>query len=669
MPEAATLVTPEIRSATTVEDELARLDQALVDLEICLSASVSLVHCPSRAQERTLVRELARRARERRFVTAQVSLLEHSPDGPAELCARILDELVPPGEDKPRGFLWMLDAYWERHGKNSAVRFAEAAEREGAAGDLTALSQAWLAADEEALAETRAYDAWLEGTEPARKYKNPDVRRALSDRTAQRALVELTRVLRALGHRGLALFLSEGDSIASRTERQRERAYTVLRELVDNFDTGQGAAATRVMLTGTDALFHGPHSIRSLPPLLMRLEVPSDAEPPPPHRSWTSLVREPYEWVHRRITTPPETRAPAIKNLIRISEGLPPVDAITSMSVAHDRIERTIDRLFQHMDVSGSVFTALVGEYGSGKTHLMMHLAERALSESRPVFWLNLERMNLDLGSPPRHLSRLLEHSTLPVRRRPSAADRASHWTRSAGKLHKLRAALEEIAQNDSEEAHAAQKALRIWEHADDPGHALEGFLLATDLEKRDASTTYRRDAYRRLLLWIELLRRLENTRGAVVLIDEAENLYTTGSPWSLRRTALRSLAFYCGGALPASCVVMAMTPPAFQDLRREAKMLLREADEMASTLELEDVAIFRRRLGRIEPELVPALSRSQRIALCDNVRRTHRSVRGPVDVGDFDALVRELVRAHESPRTLIRALVDRLESAWWAGG
>lgn len=659
------------RSATTVEDELGRLDQALVDLEACGASSVSLVHVPSRSQERGLVRELAQRARDRRFVTAEVSLLEHSPDTPDGLVREILERLVPPGDQRPRGLLWLLDLFWERHGRSSADRFAEAAEAEAASGDLTALSHAFFVTeDDEATSEMRAYEAWLAGTEPAKKHQNPHVRRALSERTAQRVLGELSRVLRALGHRGLVVFLTEGDTIAARTDRQREKAYTVLRELVDNFDGSDGATATRVVLTGMDALFEGPHSLRSLPPLLMRLEIPSDAEPPPPHRSWTSLVREPYEWVHRRITPPPDRRAAtaALRNLVRISEGLPPTEAVTDMSVAHDRIERTIDGLFAHMDVAGSVFTVLVGEYGSGKTHLMMHLADRALAEGHPVFWLNLERMNLDLGSPPRHLARLLEQSVLPIRRRPSARERASVWTRTAGKLRALQNALEEIAATEGEEAAAATKALRIRETATDPGLALEGFLAGTDLETRDGSVTYRRDAYRRILLWIELLRRLEGCQGAVVLIDEAENLYTTGAPWSVRRTALRSLSFYCGGALPGSCVVMAMTPPAFHELRKEARALLLEADEMASTLDLEDVGLFRRRMRKLEPEPVPTLTRKQRLELADRVRKTHRSVRGPVDFPDWDAYAARLVRDHDSPRTLIRSLVDHLESAWWRG-
>ncbi len=657
------------QSVTTIEDELGRLDQALVDLHACNAASVSLVHCPTHGRERTLVRRLAERARDKRFVTVTVSLEEQSPDTPEGLVREIVDGLVPPKDRRPRGLLWMLDDYAERHGRRSGKRFLEACDEEGAHGDLTVLAGAYLNSDDPGAArEYRAYEAWLDGEEPAKRNLNTDVRRPLSDRSAQRTLGDLSRIIRALGHKGLVIFLSNGDAIATQTDRQREKAYTVLRELVDNFDGANGAVATKMIITGTDAFFEGPNSIRSLAPLLMRLSIPSGAEPPPPHRSWTSLIREPYEYRHRRITAPPERRSAALRTIIRIAEGLPPLEAVASMSVGHQKIERTIKRVFRQSDTGDGVFSVLVGDYGSGKTHLLMHLAERALKERRPVFWLNLERMNLDLGQPQRHMARLLETSVLPLRHQPTALDQAGVWTRDKTRLAKLMAALEEIETEGTEEAAGAHKALRLARGANDPGHALEMYLSAQDIEDRSASASYRRDAFRRFLLFVDLLKRLENCQGPVVLIDEAENLYTTGAPWSARRTALRSLAFYCGGAIPGAAVMMAMTPPAYEELEKEARRLLGEADEMASTLDLEDVGLFRRRLRQLEPEMVPNLSGPQRMELAERVRRTHRSVRGRVEIPDWSERVKRLSREHKSPRTLIRTLVDELESLWWAG-
>jgi hypothetical protein len=660
--------TTEFRSATTIDDELARLDQALLDLEECRGVSVNLIHVPNATQEKSLVRQLAQRARDRRFVTAEVSLRETSPDTPDSLVRGVLEALISPNDNRPRGFLHLIDLFSQRYGKNAAERFREQAAAEGADGDLTALALAFLGAGEDVEREMKAYRAWLEGSEPARRYRNPDVRRALSERTAQRALGELTRIMRALGYRGTALFLSQGEGLTLRTSRQREKAYTVLRELVDNFDSGRGASAARITLSGTDALFVGERAIGSLTPLRMRLEIPSNAEPPPPHRSWTTLVREPYEYIHRRVAPPVEGKGNALRTLIRISEGLPPTHAVTSLSVGFDKIEETIDRLFETNEKADDAFSVLVGDYGSGKTHLMLHLQERALEANRPVFWLNLERMNLDLGNPARHLARLLEHSALPTRRHPSAAERAVQWTRSKQKLSQLRKAMEEIAAGEREEANAAKKVLQIWDHAKNPERAVENYLLALDLEQKGAGAGNRRDAYRRFLLMIALLEKMEGTKGAVLLIDEAENLYTSNASWAQRRAALRALAFYTSGAFPASVVVMAMTPTALESMRKEARMLLNEIDEMTSTLEMEEVNRFRANLFKYLPDAVPILTAQQRIELCERVRHLHRSVRGPTEIHGWEDRAQKLARTHRSPRTLIRTTIDELESNWWAG-
>lgn len=662
------LIGDSAQSVTTVEDEVARLNQALLDLEHCGATTVSLTHCPSAAREKSFVRELGKAARRRGFVTAQLSLRETSVDTLDELVAALLDALVSPSDTRPRGLLHLLDLSFARHGNNAVSRFDEAVTSEEALGDLASLCRAYLAAEDDAHREVRAFSIWTEGVELRRQYVVPGVRQPLNSRTAQRVFGDLTRIVRALGHRGLVVFLTEGDALAHRTERQRERAYTVLRELVDNFDAGRGAVSTRICLSGGEQLFEGPCSIQSLPPLLARLILPSAAEPPPPHRTWTSLIREPYEYVHRSVRAPESVKPAALRSLIRIAQGLPPVEAVTSMSVGHERIDRTITKLFDHAEMAGSVFQVLSGEYGSGKTHLLLHLAERALAQGHPVFWLNLERMNLDLGNPARHLSRVLEHSVMPKRGRPSALDRARVWTRTRSKIRALQSALEEIAESDSEESAAAKKALRIAAEAEDQGAALESFLAAQDLTQKTSGQSYRLDAYRRLLLWIELLRRLDGAEGPVLLIDEAENLYTSGVPKNERRSALRSLSFYCGGALPGACVIVAMTPPALEEMRKESGKLLREQAQVQSTLDLEDVVLFKQRLSKLRPDEVPSFSRPMRKALADKVRATHRSVRGPVEIPEWDELVKEVIRAGGPPRVLVRRLIDELEAAWWGG-
>jgi hypothetical protein len=227
---------------------------------------------------------------------------------------------------------------------------------------------------------------------------------------------------------------------------------------------------------------------------------------------------------------------------------------------------------------------------------------------------------------------------------------------------------LAEVSLGTGEAAIAARKGLRIAEHARDPGFALENFLVGADLERRAGDPIYRHDAYRRVFLWFELLARLNEIRGPVILIDEAENLYTSGRPPASRRTSLRSLAFYCGGALPGTCVILAMTPSAFEQMKGEARDLLAEAGDMDTTLDLENVERFRRSLWGLKPDPVRPLTRPEREELCEHVKRMHRSVRGALEMPSWKDDVHRAVQHHASPRTLVRAIVDTLESAWWSG-
>jgi hypothetical protein len=583
---------------------------------------------------------------------------------------RLLQGLLPPGvpgRTRP-GLIALCEHYGKAHGQGSVRRLTQDASRMGAEGDLTALCLQFLRAEAQGVKEVRAFNAWLNGTELARAEEPAHARSSLSPKTAKRALSELSRLIRAMGYAGCAFFLSEGDGLAKRTPRQREKAYTVLRELVDNLDSGRGAISTRCLVSGGTALFEGPHSLQSLEPLLGRLRVPSTAEPAPPHRSWTHL--EAVDVVHRcgEPVDIADSKKRAARAMVRSSQGLPPTEAITSMSVGYKQIDKTIHQLLEFSAISASVFTVLTGDYGTGKTHLLMHLTERALEERRPVFRLSLERLNIDLGNPQRHLSRLLEQSVLPLRHRPSAQDRALFWTGSPNKVRALTRLFEELVEEGGDCGFAAGKALRALNHAANAGKALANFLCGRDLSTKPGTPAYRHDAYSRFLLWLELLKRFEGCLGPVVLIDEAENLYTAGVSLGARRTALRSLSFYCGGALPDACVVLAITPKVLGHLKRESLELLEDIAEQRTVLASEDAAMLRRRLVRIKPQPVPEFKRGDRVQLASKVRETHQAVRGKVEDPGWPAAVRALARDEVSPRVLVRSLMDRLEHLWWQG-
>jgi hypothetical protein len=293
-------------------------------------------------------------------------------------------------------------------------------------------------------------------------------------------------------------------------------------------------------------------------------------------------------------------------------------------------------------------------------------LTERALASKRPVLRLSVEALGTDLGHPERHLRRLLEDAVLPLEGRPSPMQLLLEWTRSPAKAQLLEQTMVSIAARGGDAAPAAAKGLRYVEHAKDRAGALYAYLGASDLTTKTAGSNYRNDAYRRLLLWLVLLHELEQLAGPVLTIDESENLYRGGTTQAERRTALRSLSFYCGGTLPSACVILAITPAVLKNLRSDARELLEEVSEQETVLAWEDALMLRRRLAQARPVDVPALTSSQTDELIERVKKTHRTVRGSVRDAAFAKFARQLAADTPAPRATVRAAVERLESNWW---
>jgi P-loop Domain of unknown function (DUF2791) len=646
-------------------------EQALVDLEVSSASEVSFVRHEDGRILTAYLDELTRRADGRGFVTARVSLRhDRAFDSLDTVVRQLMSEVTVPGARRAtqKGLLPLLDAFLHREGRAALATFDANIGRVGLSGDLTSLARAYIESAKQPRQEKARIEAWLRGVELARADVEAPAVSALATRTAKRALSELTRIVRALGMSGTLLVLTDADVLLSLSPARRDDAYTVLRELVDNMDSGRGVVATRLVVTGTTPLYVGTRSLASLAPLQSRV-VSVDTALPTPHRPMVDLVFSLFtdtELGRHEPVAPSESRAAEVRALVRASQGLPPTEAILSMSVGHEAIDRTIDGLFEHSSMEGSVFTLLSGPYGSGKTHLLLHLAARARAERRPILRLSLERLDADLGNPQRHLRRMLEQAELPLPGAPSILDLLHAWIRVPRKQDALMRELARIATDGSDASPAAARALRAASSGASKSAGLLAILGGVDLETRSNAPNYRQDAYGRLLLWLTLLERLEECAGPALMIDEAENLYKGGSSRSERRTALRSLAFYCGGALPSACVVLALTPDVLPELQSEAKELLDEVSEQRTLLTWEDAAMFRRRLIRSKPTMVPALLDEHKELLASRVRKTHAAVRGAVKDPAWADHLASLATPSVTPREVVRRTVERLESLWW---
>ncbi|MFO0603516.1 MAG: BREX system ATP-binding domain-containing protein [Polyangiales bacterium] len=649
--------------------------QGLEDLSRSGASEVIFLRQPKATGQWELLDPLEERARARGFLTARVSVLADqafdSLDGLVRAVARNLQCHEAP---KARGVVALLDRFIARHAgsQEALAAFDRGVLAWHAGGDLVALARAYVDARRKPSHEARRIDAWLAGTELARAESDDTAFAALSPRTAKRGLGEITRLARVLGWKGTVAVFAGAEALTRLPPGRREDAYTVLRELIDNADGGRGLVSMQAVVSGSATLFDGARGLRTLAPLAMRAMPLGDApdELPPPHRPVVDAT-PPEGW--RAPLDPPEPQGtsnaalPALRAVIRAAQGLPPAEPVPSMSVGHEKIDRTITALFEHAAMQSSVFALLTGAYGTGKSHLLMHLTGRALADRRPVFRLSLERLDMDLGSPQRHLRRMLEHATLPLPGQPTALDRLAAWTRSSQQCRRLLDALEALAAEGGDVAGPAKKALAFAARAPNAGAALESWLGAAELATRPSNANYRQDAYQRLLLWIALLERVEKCAGPVLLVDEAENLYRNGTSRADRRTALRTLSFYCGGTLPGACVVMAITPDALASLRAEASELLDDVAEQRTVLAWEDAAMFRRRLTATVPVEVPALTSESRVVLAFRAQATHAKVRGPVFDPHWARWVSEVVKEDVPPRLLVRRVIDRLERCWWA--
>lgn len=660
---------------TFVEAQLRALSEvASADL-----ATVSVVV----SRERSALTALEDRAVVEGYAVAHADLSEHGLNGLAEVVRALAGSVhLGSARSKKRGLVAALGTYASEHGRRTLELFDERAHEHALVGELRRLSRAYL---ESATGKPSAkrLESWLGGARPSDVDAGPELR-LLGPATAKATLSALTRLFRVLGAKGTLVVLDEGEALVDLSPARRDLAYTVLRELIDNADGHGGMIATKLLVVGDAALVNRRHAIFEHEALASRVVTLEPEAAPTPH---ATLVRldEPAELLDRERTRLPrladvprvaDARVPHLRALLRLGQGLPPLEATTELTVGLEDVDARIDQLFSTAANDGSVFAVLVGEYGAGKTHHLLHLEARALAARRPVLRLAVERLDEDVGNPQRHLRRLLESAVLPPVGAPGRGARGpvssgtvfgrlDAWLASTTTRAELTKALAALEEGDTEVAGHASSCL-VDGVID--ARALVTMLSALDLVDRPGAASYRRDAYRRLLLWLELLARVDGCEGPVVILDEAENLYRPGVSRSERRTALRSLGFYCGGAIPRACVVLAVTPDTLVSLREEAGALLDEIEEQVTLLPQEDVAMLRRRLLRARPLEVKRLDAAQRRELAERVRLIHGKVRGKVSDPDWEAWLERAQRQSATPRELLRRAVERLERLAFVG-
>jgi hypothetical protein len=536
--------------------------QALEDLTVAQMGGVAVLVGDARIEA---AERLSADALSRGFAVATVSLASEALSDLDGIVRALASSLRLPKVEAGRrhGLVAALEAFVERHKSKAEERFEERADEEALGGELRQLAADFIA---QATGRTNArrLTAWLGGKDVNAE---EGALRPLSPRTAKRALAQLTRLSRVLGARGTRILLTDAETLVDLSPGRRDVAYTVLRELIDNADGagGQGAVASEMLVIGGPGLLARKASLKAHEALASRLlskEIPGQL--PLPHAT-TLFLEQPASAQEAEPlpplfeVTPVEARnADALRSLLRLSQGLPPLDAGPALTIGMEEIDARLDKLFEHAQHDGSVFAVLSGEYGAGKTHHLLHLEARALADQRPVLRLAVERLDEDLGNPQRHLRRLLESARAHARG-PSqvlavfVASRAGSATRARAQ-----------APGDRARGHHQRRRAR---RARPPSARVELSSTARRRSRPDAVIEAARRArsdrqarrgdlpqatrMRACSCGSSCSRASRAARVPSSCLDEAENLYRSGVSRPERRTALRSLAFYCGGTIP----------------------------------------------------------------------------------------------------------------------
>lgn len=657
------------RRAEWIDHVIASRLQTLEDVTVAQMGSVAILSGDE--DPAPLLRALEESALANGFAVATASLAEHGLHELDAVVGQLAGSLRVPGIERGRknGVVVALDAFAQKHGRRAEAVFEASADEEGLSGALRALAEEHIVVATEG-STGRKLSAWLVGRDVRAM---TDELRPLAARTAKRALAALTRLTRALGHRGTRLILRDAEALVDLAPVRRDLAYTVLRELIDNTDGGAGVVACEILLVGAGSLEWRVHGPFDHPALATRIVADVPPGPPIPHQTWITLApRDPsaeLPGVPDALATS-DRAVSKLRALVRLAQGLPPLEAVPELTIGMEEVDRRIRQLFDTASHDGSVFAVLLGEYGAGKTHHLLHLEARALADGRPVLRLAVERLDEDLGNPQRHLRRLIESSIVPGRRGAGLLDRLESWLERPASRKRLHEALVGIAAAGGDAGRAALRALGGADVA--PGElddaAVTETLGALDLVDKPGAPSYRKDAYARLNLWLELLARLGDHEGPVLILDEAENLYRAGVSRVARRTALRSLAYYCGGAIARATVVLAVTPDTLEALRAEAAELLDEIEDQTTILPSEDVAMLRRRLLKARPIQVTKLGRADLTELAEQARRLAKEVRGKHVDRRIGAFLERAVHDSDTPRDLLRRVVMREERIAWLG-
>lgn len=366
------------------------------------------------------------------------------------------------------------------------------------------------------------------------------------------------------------------------------------------------------------------------------------------------------------------SRASRLRMLMRLRAGLPPTDGLEHLSIGYDRPLAAINKL---LDEGRWIVAA--GDYGAGKTHFLQVLRSVSHSRGFATCYLCSDSQLNALNHPQRFLPNLLQTLDLPGGMAPGYGALISELTASASGRRLLQETVSRYAVGTRMPFGDALWRLecleRFHRNTSDPlvpaapqwSRAIANDLMGITAAHRTAAPAYREATYRLLLIARDLVM-ANGCRGLVLLIDEAESIFTKLHNIRSRAGAVRVLSFLCASSKLRHCrAAVAMTPDAIAALKDEVDVY----PSYDCVRAYEPLSALRTMVKRDDHPIVDCskLDRDSVPALLDKIRDIYLETYSDSGVTELDGEWRGLFQARNRQlpiRLVVRQAVNLLDKA-----
>lgn len=368
-------------------------------------------------------------------------------------------------------------------------------------------------------------------------------------------------------------------------------------------------------------------------------------------------------------------RAANIRTVHRLRCGLPPFECIEELTVGQDRSKVALLKWLRgEADIPR--WMLVEGDYGQGKSHSLALVRELAHNEGLATCYLCADGSGSALNHPQRFLPNLL--STLEIPSQPGAtytkllADILTDPANVEFIIGQVRAHLPSgrqvptyinwsLNKLKSLASDSQADSAEIRERVSYLAAALGGEFIRQD----PASPRSRQIAYMLLHVARDVIQKFW-ARGLVLMVDEAESVFTKLRDPRSRLGAFRVLAALCHSRKLRDCpVVIAITPDAAKEMVAAVPDMARDTGNLPS----EPVRPWSATLtdGTVVKLRCRPLRREERLTLTERVRTLYMeaypdTISPQHDEAAWHEFSTALAGTDAPPRLLVRNVVDFLD-------